>query len=213
LSLALLATLALAVSPAHTTLVAPASRTIDVRNTGRGNVTVDVRFGAPRWLQIRPQRLALRAGSSGTLTVRARADARARPGDHELLVLLLARPPEASRIAVRMRIGVRVRVRLPGQLVRRVAVRGIRVRRTRAGHVLLVSLWNAGNVTEQLRGQVTVTLMRGRRLLSRLRYRRRREVFPGAQVVILLRYVGRAHGLVTAIVTVRGRERRYRLRL
>ncbi|HWJ32848.1 MAG TPA: hypothetical protein VNR59_10950, partial [Gaiellaceae bacterium] len=136
-----------------------------------------------------------------------------RPGDHELLVLLLARPPEASRIAVRMRVGVRIRVRLPGQLVRRVAVRGIRVRRTRAGRVLLVSLWNAGNVTEQLRGQVRVTLMRGRRMLSRLHYRRMREVSPGARAVVVLRYAGRAHGLVTAIVTVRGRERRYRLRL
>jgi hypothetical protein len=213
LTLALLAGLALAVTPAHATLAAPASRTIEVRNTGRGIVSVDVKVPAPQWLRIQPARLVLRAGSRGVLTVRARADARARPGDHELLVLLLARPTEASRIAVRLRLGIRVRVRVPGRLVRRVVVRGLRARRHRRGRLLLVSLANAGNVTEQLHGHVTVDLMHGRRLVSRLRYRGTREVFPGARAVVALPYVGRARGLVTAIVRVRAAERRYRLRL
>jgi len=210
---ALLAGIALAVTPAHATLLAPASARIDVRNTGSRSVSVDVKSPAAQWLRIRPERLALRTGSRGVLTVRARADARARPGDHELLVVLVARPTESSRIAVRMRLGIRVRVRVPGRLVRRVLVRGLRVRRERGGRILLVSLANAGNVTEQLRGQVTVKLMRSGRLVSRLRQRGTRELFPGARTVVALRYSGRARGVVTAIVRVRAVVRRYRLRL
>jgi len=210
---ALLAGLALAVTPAHATLLAPASARIDVRNTGSRSVSVDVKSPAAQWLRIRPERLALRTGGRGVLTVRARADARARPGDHELLVLLLARPTEASRIAVRMRLGIRVRVRVPGRLVRRVVIRGLRVRRERSGRILLVSLVNTGNVTEQLRRQVTVELMRSGRLVSRLRQRGTRELFPGARTVVALRYSGRARGAVTAIVRVRAVVRRYRLRL
>jgi hypothetical protein len=213
LSLALLAGLALAVSPAHATLTAPGSRTIDVRNTGSGSVIVEVRTAAPQWLQIRPKRLVLHGGAHGALTVRARASARARPGDHELIVRVLARPPKAVRIAVRMQLGVRLRVRVPGRLVRRVVVRGLHVRRTQGGRVLLVALANDGNVTEQLHGRVTVALLRGRRLLSRLRYRGTREVFPDARAVVALPYAGGARGLVTAIVRVRAAERRYRLRL
>ena len=210
---ALLAGLALAVTPAHAALVPPASVRLDVHNTGSVSVSVDVKSPAARWLRIRPERLALRAGSSGALTVRARADARARPGDHEVLVLLLARPAEAGRIAVRMRLGIRVRVRMPGKLERRVVVRGLRVRREQTGRVLLVSLANNGNITEQLRGQVTVELKRGRRVVSRLRYRGSRELYPGARAVVVLPYVGHARGLVTAIVRVHAAARRYRLRL
>jgi hypothetical protein len=79
---------------------------------------------------------------------------------------------------------------------------------------LLVSLANRGNVAEQLRGHVTVTLVRGGRLLSRLRPRTNRELPPGARTTLALPYAGGARGLVIAIVTVRpGAQRRYRLRL
>ena len=213
MTLALLAGLALAVTPAHATLVAPASKTVDVRNTGNRSINVDVSGPAAGWLRIQPKRLVLRPGAHAVLTVRARADARARPGDHELLVLLLARPTEASRIAVRMRLGIRVRVRVRGRLVRRVVARGLRVRRDRDGRVLLVSLANTGNVTEQLRGLVAVELRRGGRVLSRLRYRGTRELFPGTRAVVALRYAGGARGPVTAIVRARATVRRYRLRL
>jgi hypothetical protein len=213
LSLALLAGLALAVSPAHVTLVAPASRAVDVRNTGSLGATIDVKSPAAQWVQIRPKRLVLRAGSHGLLTVRARADARARPGDHELVLLLLARPMQTTRIAVRLRLGLRVRVRLPGKLRRRIALLGLQVRRERHGRTFLISLANAGNVTEQLRGQLKLALVHSGRLVSRLCYRGNRELFPGAQAVVALPYSGRARGLVTAIVKVPTAERRYRLRL
>jgi hypothetical protein len=76
-----------------------------------------------------------------------------------------------------------------------------------------VSLHNGGNVTEQLRGRVTVTLLRGGRLLSRLRYGAIRELYPGAAGVVGLPYRGRARGPVTAVVRTRSVLRRYRLRL
>jgi hypothetical protein len=205
----------LAVSPARATLQAPASRAVDVRNNGSATLVVDVAAPAAPWVHIHPARFVLRGGARGVLTVRAGLGGR--PGDHEVLVLLLARPDGAARIAVRMRVGVRLRVRMPGRLVRRVVVRGLRVR---SGHArrLLLTVANAGNVTEQLR-RATVTLVRGGRTVSRLRARAAHELVPGARVVLALPYAGRAHGWLTALVSVRLAgaslpvRRRYRLRL
>jgi hypothetical protein len=64
-----------------------------------------------------------------------------------------------------------------------------------------------------------VTLVSHARVISRLRLGRSRELYPGAQMRVALPYEGRAHGLVTAVVTIqlganrRPLERRYRLRL
>jgi hypothetical protein len=212
--------LALTVSPARAVLLAPASRTFQLGNLGTERMTVEVgwkflgpRTGPNRWLTIAPRRLVLRGGARTVLTVRAGPGAS--PGDHHVLVLVTGRPLAAPRVAVRLRLGVRLRIRAPGRLVRRVAVEGLRARRFKGKRTLVVSVANRGNVTEQLRGRVTVTLVRHRRVISRLRFARFRELFPGARAVVALPYAGRARGYVTALVKVRGSpsERRYRLRL
>jgi hypothetical protein len=210
---ALLGGIALAVSPTHAVMAAPSSRTIDVRNAGTASVDVRVKSPPSTLLEIRPRRATLRAGSHRLLTVRARASARARAGDHELLVLVLAQPLEHSGVAVRMRVGVRLRVRVPGRLVRHIVMLGLRVRGKTRPRLLVVSLANAGNVTEPLRGRVTISLVRRGRLLSRLRYMGRRELSPGARIVLPLPYRGSARGMLTGVVRVGPVAKTYRLRL
>ena len=221
----ILAPVALSVSPARVVLVAPASRTIALRNVGAERVVVDVarksvhvRRAANEWLSIRPAHLVLRAGSRALLTLRATAGPGSGPGDHQLRLLLIARPRDRSRVAVRLRLGIGVRVRVPGRIVRRLEVRGLRVRRHGNARLLLVSVANRGNVTEHLGGHLTVTLVRSGQFVSRLRLRSRRELFPGAGAVLMLQYAGHVRGPVTAVVKVhlgvnRTLERRYRIRL
>jgi hypothetical protein len=194
-------------------MTTPASRSIDVRNTGTASVDVAVKSPPTELLQIQPHRITLRPGSHRLLTVRARASARAGAGDHELLVLLLARPLERSAVAVQMRLGVRLRVRVPGRLVRHMVLLGLRVRRHARPRVLLVSLANAGNVTEPLRGRVTIRLVRLGRVISRLRYAGRRELSPGGRIIVSLPYRGRVHGTVNGVVAAGPVTKRYRLRL
>jgi hypothetical protein len=208
---------ALSVSPARVALVAPASRTVELRNNGSERVVVDMsrksvdRRGPKPWLAIRPARVVLRAGSSMKVTLRAGLRS-AMPGDHQMLLLLVGRSLERRGVAVQLRLGVPVRVRMPGRIFRRLDIRGLRIRRQKHARDLLVSLVNRGNVTEQLRGQLSVTLIRDGRVVSRLRTRLR-ELFPGVRTIVPLRYTGRLRGRVTAVVKVRGQERRYHLRL
>lgn len=211
---------ALTVSPARAALLAPAARTVEVRNLGTEQVAVDVarksldRKGASnRWLTIAPSHLVLRGGARALLTVRAGYGAS--PGDHNVLVLVTGRPAARAAVSVRLRLGVRLRIRAPGKVIRRIVVDGLRAQRFRRKRALLVALANRGNVTEQLRGRLTVTLIDRKRIISRLRFRRSRELYPGARAVVALAYAGRARGVVTALVSVRGGQsgRRYRLRL
>jgi hypothetical protein len=102
---------------------------------------------------------------------------------------------------------------MAGRIVRHLALNGLRMRRHRDVRDLLVSLTNLGNVAEQLRGQLAVTIIRHGRVVSLLRPRRPRELWPRMRAVIALRYAGGVRGLVTAVVKVSGKERRYRLRL
>ena len=204
------APIAISVSPARIALAAPASRAIELRNLGAERVIVDVtrtsvdgRGPARGWLRIRPDHLVLRSGSSSVLTLRARGGSGAGPGDHQLRLFFVARPAGAGRITVRVRLGVAVRVRIPGRTFRRLEVRGLQVRRHRAARVFMVALANTGNVTEQLRGRLTVTLTRRGRLLSRLRHRSARELYPGKRAVVALPYRGGVRGPVTAVVQVR----------
>jgi hypothetical protein len=211
---------ALTVSPARAVLLAPASRTLHLGNLGTERMAVDVawkslgpRTGPNRWLTIAPRRLVLRGGARTVLTVRAGPGAS--PGDHPVLVLVRGRPLDGSRVPVQLRLGVRLRIRAPGRLVRRLAVEGLRARRLKGRRTLVVSVANRGNVTEQLHGRLTVTLASHRRVISRLRFGRFRELFPGARASIALPYAGHARGLLTAFVGIRGSPsvRRYRLRL
>jgi hypothetical protein len=206
------------VSPARVSLVAPASRTIEVRNTGTAAVEVAVDQtpldgrGRKDWLSVHPTRVLLRADAHATLTLRAGLRT-AGAGDHGVLLLLVGRPVDRTGVSVRLRLGVPVRVRMPGRLVHRLRVRSLAVRRQRRSRDLLVSVANLGNVTEQLRGQVTVTIVRSGRELSRLRPPRPRELFPRMRTLLTLRYTGRVRGSVTAVVRAGAGERRYRLRL
>jgi hypothetical protein len=215
---------ALAVSPARISFRAPASRTLQVSNLGGEDVAVAVawktlgRPAAPRgWLSIAPGRFLLHGGRHALITVRA-GDGAA-PGDHDVLVLATGSPTDRGRIALRLRVGVRVRIRAPGRLVGRVAVEGVRVRRSKHGRALVVSVANRGNLTEQLGGRLTVALFSHDRVISRLRFAKPRELYPGVRAAVVLPYAGRARGFVTAVVTVRlGPDlrpfrRRYRLLL
>jgi hypothetical protein len=217
---------ALSVSPAHIALAAPSARRIKLRNDGAERVVVDVtrrtvgrQAAAHRWLQIVPARLLLRSGESAILTLRVRRARRAEPGDHQVLVLLTTRPLHGGRVNVQMRLGVRIRMVVPGPVVRRLTLGTLRVHRGRNARFIFVSAANRGNVTVQLRGHVTAKLVRHGRQLARLSPRTRRALLPGARAVLALRYGGHVRGLATAVVRVRlgfgSRvvERRYRIRL
>jgi hypothetical protein len=212
---------ALSVSPARLALTAPGSRRINVRNAGAEQVVVDVlrRTVGTRWLRVSPERLLLGPGRSAVLTLRVEARRDAEPGDHRVLVLLATRPQHGSRVALRLRLGVRVSVRMPGRIVRRLAFGGVRVHRARGLRLIFVPVVNRGNVTVQLRGHVTASLFRHGDRVARLRVMARPALAPGVRTVLALRYAGRVRGPVMAVVQIRmGRDirlvvRRYRLRL
>jgi hypothetical protein len=217
---------ALSVSPAQLSVAAPGSRTIRLRNDGAEQVVVDATrrtFGrqtaAKTWLQIVPARLLLHSGESAILTLRVRPPRRAEPGGHHVLVLLTTRQPRGGRVNVQVRLGVRIRMVVPGRIVHRLVLGGLRVHRRRDARLMFVPVANRGNVTVQLRGRVTALLVRRGRHPARLSPHARRSLRPGAGTVLALRYSARVRGLVTAIVRIRlGSgipvvERRYRIRL
>ena len=217
---------ALSVSPARLALAAPGSRRINLRNDGAERVVVEAtrrtlgrQTAAKTWLQVIPARLVLPSGESATLTLRARPPRRAEPGDHEVLVLLTTRPLRGGRVDVQLRLGVRIRMVVPGRIVRRLTLGGVRVRRRHGARVLFVSVANLGNVTVQLRGRVTASLFRRGRQVARLSLRAQRALLPGARALVALRHSGRARGPLIAVVRIRLGpgvrivERRYRIRL
>ena len=217
---------ALSVSPARLALAGPGSRTIKLRNDGAEQVVVDAtrrtlggQMAAKTWLQIVPARLLLRPRQSAILTLRVRPPRRAEPGDHQVLVLLTTHPPRDGRVNVQVRLGVRIRMVVPGRIARRLTLGDLRVHRRRGARLMFVSVANRGNVTVQLRGRVTGLLVRRGQQLARLSPRAQRVLLPGARAALALRYRGRVRGLVTVVVRVRlGSgirvvERRYRIRL
>jgi hypothetical protein len=217
---------ALSVSPAQLALAAPGSRTIKLRNNGAEQVVVETarrtlgrQAVAKTWLQIAPARVVLRSGESAILTLRVTPPRGAEPGDHHLLVLLTTRPLRGARVNVQLRLGVRIRMVVPGRIVRHLALGGLRVRRWRSARFMFVSVTNRGNVTVRLRGCVTALLLRRGQQLARLSPRGQRALLPGARAEVALRYGGRVRGRVTAVVQVRlgpgvrAVERRYRIRL
>jgi hypothetical protein len=214
---------ALSVSPARLELAAPGSRAIRLRNVGAKQVVVVTarRALGPRpprnvSLVIVPRRFVLSAGSSTRFTLRVSPRRRAAPGDHHVVVLLTARPVGATRVAVRIRLGVVVRVRVPGRIFRNLELQSLRVRRRGQVRVLLLSIANRGNVSEEF-PRVAISLLRRGHPFVHLRPPARRELRPGTHAVFGARYAGRARGLVTAVATVQGRgaarvrERRFRI--
>lgn len=222
----------LSASPARLMLASDKARTIRLTNFGTSRVTVDSSLSgvavdvrgrptlvqrptagrnAAAWLLVRPRHLTIPARGSATVRVRVRVPRRAQPGDHHAAVVLATRPLDRGRVGVRMRLAVRVSVRAPGRVRRRVEIRALRVRRVGRARLLEVRLANRGNVTEKLAGRVTVSLT-GR---TTLRVRApRRELLPGREGVVAAVYRGRARGKIRARVGVRGASSRaFRIRL
>jgi hypothetical protein len=222
----------LSASPARLTLASGELQRIRLRNFGASRVTVDSSLSglavdvrgrpaltsrptegrnAAGWLRVRPRRFTIQARGVATVSVRARVPRRAQPGDHQAAVVLATRPLERGRVGVRMRLAVRVSIRAPGRVRRRVEIRGLVVRRVGRARLLEVRLANRGNVTEKLAGRVTVSLP-GR---AALRVRAsRRELLPGRDGVVAVMYRGTARGVLHARVGVRGAgAKTFRIRL
>jgi hypothetical protein len=224
----------LSASPLHLTLRGASAAVITVRNPGRTALLVDVsRAGfarslrgrpqvrSPRpaatWLRVRPGRIRIRAGAAAALHVRAAPGRGTAPGDHPALVLLTTRPLGVKHVRVRLRVGVIVNLRVRGRIVRRLDATALIVRRSGSRRLLELHLVNRGNVTERLgRAGLRLALVRGRRVLSRLRPRRC-ELLPHSAGVAVFVYHGRARGAVLARIELRpplrGRSRSFRVRL
>jgi hypothetical protein len=109
-----------------------------------------------------------------------------------------------------MRLGVRISVRVPGKVVRRVAVRGLRVRRNGRARSLDVTVANLGDVIET--SGVTIVLS-GRGRVERV-HAELREVLPRTRAILTARYVGVLRGRVLCRVELDGvPTRTFRLRL
>ena len=109
-----------------------------------------------------------------------------------------------------MRLGVRVAVRAPGKVVRRVTVRGLRVRRSGRVRRLDVTVENLGDLIET---KVVDVVLSARGRVDRV-HAETREVLPRTRAILTARYVGQLRGRVTARVEVDGVARRsFRLRL
>jgi hypothetical protein len=223
----------LTASPSTLTMSRGGARTVRLTNFGssrlvvrvrRSGLAVDLR-GRPRlvrrpaagrnaapWLRIRPRELAVPPGASRVVDVALRLPSRAQPGDHHAAVVFSTRPLDRVRVGVRLRLAVRVAVRAPGAVRRRVVLRWLRVRRVGRGRRLELRLANRGNVTEELTKRVTISLVTAPRVV--LTVRGRRELLPGRDGVLAAVYRGRHRGIVTARVAVGGAGvRTFRIRL
>ena len=230
---------ALTASPSKLELAGTSQATVRVTNGGASRVVLDVGEagfaldlrGRPRvvarrasqrsaadWLAFRPRRLVLRPGESGSVMVASKVPARAEPGDHDALVLFTTRRGAADGLSVRIRMGVVVVVRAPGQIVRGIRARGLRVVRRGRARTLELSLVNRGNVTESfVRARAVVSFERDGRRLARLRGEAR-ELRPRTRGVLEFRYRGSMSGRVIAHVDVSSESgqvvrRAFRIRL
>jgi hypothetical protein len=213
---------ALTAAPARVVLAGTSRTAVRLTNSGTKRLVVDVSRagfalslrGRPRilrargarsaaaWLKLRPKRFALPARTSASLLVSARVPRNAEPGDHDALVLLTTRPPVGARVAVRVRLGVVVVVRAPGNVVRQLELEGLRVVRHGGRRVLELRVANHGNVTETLpRARVTLSRARTHRRLATL-LSARRDVRPHTRGILELRLRRRLRGPVSARVVI-----------
>jgi hypothetical protein len=224
----------LSASPARVALAGGAASTIALRNFGRTSLSVTAspdsvvldlhgrpelvaraaRRSAAGWLRVQPPRVVLAPGAKALVRVESTVPRGAAPGDHHAVVLFATRAPHAGRVGVRMRVGVRVVVRVPGSVVRKLAVRSLYVRRRGRTRLLEIGLANLGNVTEALApGRVIVTLLGRGRLTVRVRTQPR-ELLPHSFGIATGRYVGPLRGRLLARVEVgRARRRMFWIRL
>jgi hypothetical protein len=213
--------LALTATPAHVGIAGSGRATVRVANpgttalvvdAGRAGFSLDLR-GRPRivsrqgrraatsWLSVKPGRFVLPAGSSRALTVSSRLPPRVEPGDHDALVLLTTHRRRSAGVAARLRVGVVVVVRAPGRVVRRLALRQLRVRRAHGWRTLELLVSNQGNVTESLpRGRVRISLTRGGARTSLAA--EPRDLRPRTSGVVTARYGARRGGWTTVRVEI-----------
>lgn len=215
----------LSVSPVRIRLSGAASRTITITNAGSSAASVDARpagfildprgkptvaregRSAAGWLHMQPRLFALAPGGKAVVTVSAVTPAGALPGDHPALVLFTTQlPPRAAGVAIRMRIGVVVFVRVAGPIVHRLELGTLRVRQ----RVIELVVANRGNVAEYAR--VRIVLSRGGHMLARLGPVGR-TLLPHSRGIERLRCSTRLRGWVTARVEVGALRRTFRLRL
>jgi hypothetical protein len=215
---------AISVSPVRIRLTGSASRTITIRNAGNVVASVDARpagfvldprgrptmapqpLRAAGWLRLRPRLVVLPPGGAAAVTVWSAAPAGALPGDHPALVLLTTQPPRDSGVAIRVRIGVVVFVRIPGRIVHRLELRALRVRQ----RALEVVVMNRGNVIE--REHARLVLLRRGHVLERVTSALR-TLLPHSRGIVRFRRSARLRGWVTARVEVGAIRRSFRIRL
>lgn len=194
-------------SSATVHVVSAAAAVVDARATGlavdlRGRPRVAAPADAASWLRVAPRRLAVHPAAGVDISVRAKPPPGARPGDHVALLLLTTQPSSSAGVAVRVRIGIVVTVRVPGRLVRRLVLWQVRLRRRGRERIVEVDLVNRGNVTERLtRGLIVVRLTRHGHLLARLASAPR-DLLPRSRGRTDLVYRGVARGWVRALIVV-----------
>lgn len=223
------APLALTAYPSHLTLLGSAAATIRVVNPGASPLVVEAApagftlglRGRPRillagtaarraasWLDLRPHHLVLEPRGGTELALVASPRHGAAPGDYSAVVLLTARAARSVGVAVQMRIGITVIVRVSGRTRHRLVVQSERLRRVGDGCVVTLVVRNSGNVVERLRrGAVRASLAARGRMLAVLNSQPR-ELLPHTRAVVELPYRRRCTGRVTAVVTVSASLRR-----
>jgi hypothetical protein len=206
----------LSVSPARIAVTAPASRTITLRNTGAQDVVVEVTRRAAgesaafkSWVHVAPQRQRIPAGRIARFTLRVRRNPTATPGDHASVVLLTTSRPQAEGIGVRLRLGVRLMVRVPGRLVRRIDIGRLRLRR----RTMIVWVVNRGNLVVPLAEQASATLRRRGHFVALLRPRAPALLLPRGRLALAFPYPRRLRGVFRLEVRVGGAVRRFWVRL
>ena len=229
------APLALSVSPAHLALTAGGRATIHVRAVSggrlllrtsiagltldeRGRPQIAARRDAAAWLTLHPQ--AILAGRDGaSFVVTSRRPSGARPGDHIAIVLLTATASGSKGIAVDMRVGLVVTVRIGGRSIRRVEVVAVHTRAARGGRRLIaITVANLGERIESIGGgRLAVTLVRRGRIIGRFRVARR-QLLPHSRAVVAYGTRSMVRGPVVARVSLarpdgRTTTRMFRLRL
>jgi hypothetical protein len=209
----------LSASPLRLTLRGASGAVITVRNPGRRPLLVDVSRagfarsphgkprirpagGATEWLRLRPKRIRIAPRAKGVLHVRAVPKPQAGPGDHPALVLLTTRPLGVRHVRVRLRVGVIVVLRVKGRVVRRLDARSLTVEQSGTARLLELRLVNRGNVTEEVGGNVRLSLLRQGRVFATLRPRRR-ELLPHSAGIAVFAYRGRVRGRVSARLRLR----------
>jgi hypothetical protein len=208
--------LSLVAEPSRVQLDGAGSQNVVVANRGSSPVVLDVQragftldlHGRPRivpaaraaWLSVKPKRVAIPAGGSALLKVSGRVLPGASPGDHASLLLLASRPLAATAVAVRVRLGVVVLLRVPGRIVHRVKLLGAKATRAGKRRLVTVRVANRGNVAEVVGGgKMAVTLWRRGKLVATLPTTPR-ELLPRSRGLLDVSYRGPVRGAVTCRV-------------